>query len=761
MFKYFILCFAVLLTPLVFGQAGKLKRADNFYNTLAYAAAAGQYEGLVGSEVDSPELQSKLAYCYLKTEQFSKAQNTYAALAPKSVNPEDIYHYAQVLKINGDYKQSDEWMKQFATLKPEDSRSKQFLSELNYKTDIEAKAPVFEVSNWKNNSSATDFGIYPDANTKQLYFLSSRFESASTQHIWAWNNDRFLQLHKALTDSTNEVVQQNVLSRKVNTRFHEGPICFHPSGKWVVYTRNNISKGKKRKGSDGIQNLKMYVAEVKDGAWVNEREFPVNSKDYSVGHPAFSIDGNWLYFVSDMPGGLGGADLYKVSVLAVGNFGAPSNLGSAVNTEGNEMFPWISQEGHMYFSSDGKPGLGGLDNYVWLNDQGQFTEILNCGSVVNSSYDDFAMTTFKNGMEGYFSSNRPGGKGGDDIYHFVQKTPYVLGLKVKGVAKDLASNTVLPNTMVYLLNAQNVRVDSLKTDDSGAYNFVIKRDESYQLTASKADYFDGKSTFNTINLPAKTAELTQDVTLEKDPGLSLYGLVADSKTGNPLEGVMVKITDKKTGEVFIQSVTGASGDVTRGLAGKKIGDALSYDIELSKEGYFPKKVTFNTVVKQPGIIRVNEVMKGALTLDPEVKDLRDLIVINDIRFDYNKFTIRPDAAKELDKVVAVMNKYPTLVVELGSHTDCRGSIAYNEKLSDNRAKASAAYIKAKITNPERIYGKGYGESKLLNGCACEGEVKSTCSEEEHQQNRRTEFRVISFGVPNVDVKNNSSNSFGN
>src|SRR5690606_17289869 len=178
---------------------------------------------------------------------------------------------------------------------------------------------------------------------------------------------------------------------------------------------------------------------------------------------------------------------------------------------------------------------------------------------------------------------------------------------------------------------------------------------------------------------------------------------------------------------------------------------------LQREGYFSKTVTYNVLFDKPGQYDIHANLD--LGMDPEVKDLSEMIQINPINFDLNKYNIRPDAAVELDKIVEIMNKYPNMVIELGAHTDCRGSKTYNTKLSDKRAKASAEYIKKRISGPERIYGKGYGESRLLNDCACEGAVKSDCSEEEHQKNRRTEFRVISTGDDQLKINNGSTDSF--
>jgi outer membrane protein OmpA-like peptidoglycan-associated protein len=247
-----------------------------------------------------------------------------------------------------------------------------------------------------------------------------------------------------------------------------------------------------------------------------------------------------------------------------------------------------------------------------------------------------------------------------------------------------------------------------------------------------------------------------DLNLEKDPGLSFYVLITDSKTKSPLGDVTIQLVNNMTGK-SASYTTNAKGDMIKPLADKKLNDRGSYNFVLSKDGYIPKTVTYNVVFDKEGQYDVHSTID--LSMDPVVADLRDLIEINPISFDLGKWNIRPDAKVELDKIVEVMNKYPGMVVELGSHTDCRASKTFNMRLSDKRAKSSAAYIKSKITDPERIYGKGYGESRLLNGCECEGAVKSNCSEEEHEKNRRTEFKVISIGDNKSDVINNSDDSF--
>lgn len=498
----------------------------------------------------------------------------------------------------------------------------------------------------------------------------------------------------------------------------------------------------------------MYRATIaSDGSWIDEEVLPFNSSDYSVGHPSISADGKTLYFASDKPGGAGGSDLYRAAINEDGSFGEWVNLGKDFNTEGQEMFPWIAPDGNLFFSSDGLMGLGGLDVFVAVANDGDFSQIENVGLPVNSNTDDFAFTILKDNVHGFFSSNREGGKGDDDIYSFVLTDPFIQQLVLSGTVSELRSKELLPGSIVNLLDENGTIVATTTADDKGSFSFKLERGKDYTITGTKTDYFPNQVKFSSKNIDPKLSKVTQDVPLEKDPGLALYTFITDAKTRSALDSVQLTIVDNLTGMTFGETLTPESGDFLKAIDNKKIGDRISYNIKMVRKGYFPKEVTFNYEVKEEGMIKVHEIMQDALAMDREVADLRDMVEMRPIKFDYNKSNIRTDAAEELDKIIVILNKYPNMVIELGSHTDCRGKKPYNQTLSDARAKSSAAYIKARIVNPGRISGKGYGESKPVNGCECEGPVKSTCSEEEHQENRRTEFRVVSAGA-NVEVINN-------
>jgi len=743
--KSLILSSFLIVALSVFGQSGKLKKADNYYNKLSYSYAAGLYEELIGSEVDSPKLKAKLATSYYKMGDTQNAEKYFVQMiSTADATAEDYFNYAQALKQNGKYAESDQWMQKFHTAAPADNRGISYANNPSYVEQIEKQGNHFTIKNLDVNTPATDFGGYPSADGENAFFVSSRKKRVVVQNEWSWNSKRFLDLYSATVAPSQELQNADMIARKVNTKYHEGPLCFTPDGKTVYFTRNNIASGKKKRDQEGIQNLKLYRSTVNaEGKWSDEEVLPFNSKDYSVGHPSISADGKTLYFASDMPGGFGGADLYKVDIKADGTFGTAVNLGKEFNTEGQEMFPWISSDGYLFFSSNGHIGLGGLDIFVALpGKNGGFSKIVNAGKPVNSQNDDFAFTMNKDSKTGYFSSNRAGGKGDDDIYAYNLVKPFIQALKVEGIIADLATKEILPGATVYLKDAKGNILQTTTADAAGGYSFDLEPDMDYVVSAQKEKYFDNQSAFSTKNLGSDVDVITKNLALEKDPGLALYLVVTDKKTGAPLEGVKVKITDNATGKEFLSGVTPATGDARKGISDKKINDKLSYLVTIEKPGYLTKTVVFNQTVTQPGVINVHQVLDlGLDKLDVGI-DLATIIDIKPIYFDYAKYVIRKDAAAELDKIVKVMNDYPTMVIELGSHTDCRGTIASNEKLSDNRAKASAAYVRARITNPDRIYGKGYGEAKLKNGCACEGAVKSTCSETEHQENRRTEFVIM-------------------
>ena len=433
-----IICYLVVSFT-SFGQLGKLKKADAYYDKLAYSFAAELYEQLINSEVDSPLLKSKIATCYYYMGVMDKSESYFTSMINSNFAvKEDFFFYAQALKQNGKYKESDQWMTKFNQLASTDNRAVSFINNTSYLDDIKNQGTHFEIKNLKCNSNVSDFGAYPSNNEKEIFFISARKTPIMIQYEWTWNGTQFLDIYTSTIVEKGELENISILKNKVNTRFHEGPLCFSPDGKFVYYTRNNISKVKNRKDKKGIQNLQLFRATIDSlGNWKNEETLPFNSKEFSVGHPTISSDGRMLYFVSDMPGGFGGADLYKSLINTDGSFGNAENMGALFNTEGQEMFPWINSKGELFFASNGHIGLGGLDVFVMsLDKNGGFEKLINVGKPVNSQNDDFAFTMNKDNVTGYFSSNRTEGKGDDDIYSYVLTKPFQKQLIVQVIVRD-------------------------------------------------------------------------------------------------------------------------------------------------------------------------------------------------------------------------------------------------------------------------------------------------------------------------------------
>jgi outer membrane protein OmpA-like peptidoglycan-associated protein len=720
---------ALSALPIFMYSQASVKKATQHYNNYSYSKVVEKLEDKSQINTDA---ERRLAESYKMLGDYSKAELLYAKIAnAPDKKSEDILAYAQILRMNSKYTEAQTQMDMYSSMFENDLRVKLYQSNKTYAVDLLKDKGQFEVKNLAVNSEQQDFGVafYKD----QVVFASSKHDIGAAQRSWNGNNLPYLDLYIGKIDDKSEIISTEKLN-KINKKYHEGPSSYSKDGSIVMYTQDNY----KSKSTDGIRKLEMIESRFKDGKWGEKINFPLNNKEYSVGHPSLSADGNRLYFSSDMPGGKGGVDIYRVDRKADGTWGSAENLGAEINTEGNEMFPFIHESGLFFFSSDGRPGLGGLDVFVSQITDNQFSKVVNIGAPINGSKDDFTFVLNAEKTKGYFASNREGGKGDDDLYSFNLLKPFQFGKSIKGTAKD-KTGTILANTQVDLKDKNGVVLKTVTTNADGTYSFDVEAGKEFVLNGSKDAYLPGKNIANTLG---EEDVVIADVILEKTTSLSLYALVTDAKTKNALDGVKITITDNATGKIIKEFITPTSGDYRKTLAENKIGDQLNYTLKLERDGYLSKTVNFNYKITQPGEIKIHETLDLAMNKLEVGGDLATMIDIKPIYFDLGKFNIRKDAAIELDKIVKVMNDYPKMEVELGSHTDCRASAAFNEKLSDNRAKASAEYIKKSITNPERISGKGYGESKLKNGCACEGTVKSTCTEEEHQQNRRTEFIIL-------------------
>ncbi len=713
-----------------FAQNATVIKGEKSYNYYSYDQTIEKFEQITDKTTD---IKRKLAESYYNIGDYIKSEDYYfQIMAAEDKTSHDVYQYAYVLAVNGKYPESEAWMNKYYASDKNDSRAAMHNSNPGFYNLLMKDKGQFSIKNLEINTVQEDFGAA--YYNEKIVYSSTNNVIQPVKRIWNWNNLPFLDLYVADIDSSMQFSNIEKFRAKVNKKYHEGTASFSNDGTFMAFTRNNYGK----KSSDDVIKLQLFTDEFVNGKWANPVSMPFNSIEYSVGHPTLTPDGKTMIFASDMPGGIGGVDLYVTYRIADSTWSTPKNLGKGVNTEGNEMFPFLHRDNILFFSSDGFPGLGGLDVfYVNAADLNAISKPENLGIPVNSSNDDFAFILDTPQKSGYFSSNRITGKGDDDIYAFKLLKPFIFEKIIKGTAYD-TKGTILSNVTVNLYDNTGAIVGTHNTDETGKYEFKVKNYVLHKLKGTKSLYSEGQ---NTADASGEERIIISDLILEKVPTFSLYCQITDFETHEIIDSVHVSFIN--TLNMQTETIlTPETGDFQRNLKDNKLNDKISYNLKMQKSGYLTETANYTKILDHEGQYNIHEDLKITLKKITVGSDLGKMFGIKPIYFDLNKSEIRPDAAVELDKIVVVMNENPSIEIELGSHTDCRGSYAYNEKLSDRRAKSSAAYIKARISNPDRIYGKGYGESQLINKCECEGSRKVPCTEEEHQQNRRTEFKIV-------------------
>jgi|GEM_PF-125128 len=746
-----------------FGQQNRLNEANAFYNKMAYFYAAQAYEDVLERSKDSSLVAVKIADCYDKIEDNEKAVIWYNYLSSNTqLTQKQLLRSAVVRRQVGDYAGSIGQLSQYETKYGRNDVTKQLILEHGALEGLQTDDGTFTVVKQDPaNTQASDMGAayYKD----NMIFVSSAIKSKfAADDTYSRQANKFYNIYTSTYDASGNLSKTRKLK---NTKYHDGPIIYDKTNDVVYFTRNNYTDRKKQTDVNKVMRLKIYQGKLVDKKVTEEKELGINSDQYSSGHPTISADGKTMFFASDRPGGLGGSDIYKVTISPDGTTGEPINMGPTVNSSLNEFFPNLHTETNMlFFASEGHIGLGGLDNFVGqMNDeQTQVLGLRNLGAPMNSRFDDFGVILNPESTYGYFVSNRNSGKGDDDIYGFKLNKPIAAPLVLEGVVTDANTNEILPNTVVVLKDENNKEMASTESDELGVYNFGLDPAKlmDYKLTATKDSFIDGANQFTTKNLPPNTRVINRDLTLARKPmpkdgdNLALHFVIKDKKTGLPILGAQLRLYDNVTKKELVNVVTDAKGDFYLPLNYKKIYDELSFNILADKDGYAPKRVYYKSVYEKSGLIELEDYMEKEQ--DVIFTDGSKGFDINPIYFNLDKYNIRPDAKIELNKIVAIMNDYPDMIIELGSHTDCRQTMSYNERLSSNRAKASAAYVKSRISDPARIYGKGYGETQLVNDCGCEPTNESSCSDEQHQMNRRTEFKIIKVGSPRNGVNPNTN-----
>lgn len=644
---------AALFTAFLLGntamnaQAG-LKKAGKEHDQWAYIDAISIYEKVAKRGYVSKDLLEKLGDAYYFNARYAEAEKHYERLfseygseAPAS---EYYYRYAQTLQHTGKEAESKSYYDQFVSKAGSNTQIAQIRkNEAELKKQILANSGRYdEVNNLAINTQFADYGSY--VYNGQLYFTSARDTGSFSKREHTWTGDAFTSLYSVAATATKDD-KVTLLKGKVKSPLNESTAVITKDGSTMYFTRNNYINNTRKYDANKNTNLKIYRAENVNGRWENITELSFNMDGYNTAHPTLSKDETTMYFSSDRPGGFGASDLWQVAIHPSGAFGGPVNMGSAINTEARETFPFVTPTGELYFSSDGRIGLGGLDVYAAKLDRNSVPgEINNVGTPVNSNADDFAYYIDADSRQGFFSSNRDGGKGNDDIYSFTEIRPLQLECTQKLLLKVIDSKTrsIIPDAAVTLYDRlyNELETSNRYQNDGYIFNNGFKCGEGYRLKIEKTDY--------------------------------------------------------TTKEDFV-------------LMYKESG------------------VTEHTVVLER---RKTEVKKG--------DDLFKVLNLNPIYFDLDKYNIRQDAAVELAKILTVLEEYPTMKIDIRSHTDSRASHKYNDRLSEGRARSTREWLMEHGIEASRLTAKGYGERELINECA-DG-VK--CSEEAHQANRRSEFIIM-------------------
>lgn len=482
-----VLCFFIVLVK---AQEKYVTIGDAKYEEYSFSPAIDIYEKVVEKGYVSQDILERLGNSYYYNANYEAAEKIYAELLERygeQTTAEYYFKYGQTLKTLEKYKEADSVLTRFSQLTQNDSRSNLLESSRDYLAEIKANSGRYRIDTFNYNSRYSDFA--PAFYEEGLIFSSDRDTGNLAKYRHTWNAGDFLDIYKVRIDSTkaNPVSKMDVL----NTRLHESSSVATKDGKTIYFTRNNYVEGKYKRDTEGIIRLKMYKVVWKDSIWSEAIALPFNSDNYSVAHPALSADEKTLYFASDMPGSLGESDIFKVSIADNDSLGVPENLGFPINTEARETFPFISEENVLYFSSEGHPGLGGLDVFaIKILDNGYSKKVLNVGESVNSSWDDFSFIIKDSTKQGYFASNRAGGLGADDIYAFEELRPlnFECEQPVTGTVRDKITNAILVGATVKIINEQNEEEQATITDENGNYTLVCDCNKGNFVRAQTQGY---------------------------------------------------------------------------------------------------------------------------------------------------------------------------------------------------------------------------------------------------------------------------------
>lgn len=712
--KFIAIIIAAGLLGAVKGQNLQVK-AEKLYAMEAYPAAAKIFEQALTPE-NRAQVLPKLADCHRRVSNTAEAEKWYAQIPEKEQTTETMYQYGQVLKSNGKYAEAAKAFDRYGELSKDWKESRRLAEECENAEAVKGTGEGWSLKPTNVQEPYSEFGPLLQGN--RLYYSAARPKGFFTKMLNLRNNSVFYDIYAADRTQPTQYGKPKLVKGALKSAYHDGPLCFSPDGQTVYFTRSNQQKGKLKRDNTEHAQLQLLEATWNGKKFAEAKPLPLNSDQYSSGHPALSPDGQWLVFASNRPGGQGGTDLWKVQRKGK-EWGNPENLGPAVNTPQDEQFPTISPDGSLFFASSGHPGLGGLDIFWAPKTENGWGEPQNLGIPVNSPRDDFSMSWEKNGT-GLFTSNRNGGGGEDDLWFFKRAVPMRLTVVDEKTGEPLQDVAVQ-------LSSTSGQETNFVTDAKGQFSLIGDWKRQYKVKLSRDRYQALAQVIATDDAPMAGA-MEIKLKMRHVPLIEWAGRVTDAQTGAPVPAATLQLINQNTGTASQQ----ANGDET-GHFKTELTEGQGREALVGAPGYFKVRVPFSEPTSREEDITV----PTTYTLLPKKVGT----VLQIIYYDYRAADLRDRSKEDLDKLLGFLRDNPDAIVELGSHTDARGSLEYNEKLSAERAEAARSYLISKGIPEAQISAKGYGELKPTNNCRDE----IPCTEEEHGLNRRTEIVLKEVG----------------
>ena len=723
--KYVALTLVLLCGNIVLAQKTDLERGNKYFDKFDFGQALEMYELAYEQDQSNPELTRRIGLCLRRLGGIDQSALWFKrTLDIDDSNPTDMLHYAEALKSKEDYTLSVFWYARYAMMEPEDQRAQSHIRDPKYFHDLQADSLKYFVKTLEMNTDQPSFGV---SKYKDGYLFSSAGVSNLSNGADYTEDMSYLDLYVCEKDARDEFVQVSPIKGEINSKYHDGPAYFDPVSETIFVTRNNIKNGRPVLDSNGNVNLKIYEAQKEDEKWDNIKDLPFNSDEYSTGHPCVSPDGSTLYFVSNMPGGFGGTDIYMSTKNETG-WSSPVNLGPKVNTEGNEMFPYLSENDKMYFSSDGHAGLGGLDIFVSEKTGPFFNTALNLGFPINSSQDDFGMMYEEDSQSGYFSSNRDG-KGRDNIYYFS-----TLEFMKQIFAGTLRSSDPMQSLEGEHITMKNVNTGELREttlDAQNSFQFTVNSGDELEFFFGGKEYAHGEPLFeHSIEGPLKDTYFdVGDVVLSAEA----YAATIGKPLINPNEKI------EQENERMMKAMLELK-EQTNQLASDKASELEMQEAEDQALSAKLKTEEENAVFPDPR-------MSAALTneelgiSEADLSRLNSMMTERDmgnVYFAFDSSKLSEKAKEQLKNLAKLIKENPSLLVQISTHTDSRGSKEYNARLSRIRAESVQRYLSSLGITSDQVLLTWHGEEQLVNNCTDGKE----CDDLAHEKNRRAEFAFI-------------------